>query len=1018
MPGPEIVTTLVQRFHEHSASLHSPLYNEAQLRQEYLNPFFEALGWDVYNKKEFSIQYREVVHEDSIHVKGSPTAKAPDYAFRLGGLRKFFVEAKKPAEDIENTKEYAYQLKSYAWSLGLPLSILTDFEEFAVYDCRNKPNPSDSTATSRVMYIRYDQYEEKWDEIAQIFSPQGIQKGAFDRYVADNTAKKGTTKVDDAFLADIETWRASLARNIALRNTEVINERRLNFAVQMTIDRIIFLRISEDRGIEPEKQLYEICSQKDIYSNLLTLFQKADLKYNSGLFHFRVEKGNGNQVDTFTPTLFIDDKVLKEIIRSLYYPCPYVFKEIPVEILGQVYEQFLGKVIRLTPGKQAKIEEKPEVRKAGGVYYTPKYIVDYIVANTVGKLLEGKTPAEASKLKIVDPACGSGSFLLGAFQYLMDWHEKWYQENDLQKWTKSKDPTLVYSDKGDLRLSTSEKKRILTNNIYGVDIDAQAVEVTKLSLLLKVLEEETGQLTLAFERALPDLGENIKCGNSLIGWNYFQGQLLADEEEILRVNPFDWEKNFPEVFAQGGFDAIIGNPPYRKERDSKDLLVEIKKSTLGKIFYQGKMDYWYFFLHLSIDIGKSKCLISFIVPSYWLSSTGSSVLLERVKNNCNFTKIVEFGENKIFKDVSGRHMIFVLTKPVSNVKLESQKFTKKSLTAIELEKELASPDKSSVISLIEDSSKIFSIDMKVNIDSLHFQDLFQKIERISGFLEDETQEFQVSQGIVEAPDCVNQSISERVKDYSRLGQGVFVINKAEFDKYDFNKEELLYIKKYLSGGDVGRYKYDYSDLLVFYISSSDNKMILSNRRKFPNITGHLDQYKKFITSSNKPYGIHRTRNQEFFTQPKIIGKNMFDRPLFTYCEDEYYVNFAFNVIIRNNSNYDLLFLLGLLNSKLASFWFNIKGKKRGVNVDIGVGLLRQFPLVRLNLSEGRSFDKYNKVVILVEDMLKLQCKNPMTPREQHLLKQQIEATDIEIDHLVYELYDLTDEDIRIVEESA
>jgi len=243
LPAPEIIKTLVQRFHEHSASLRSPLYNEAQLRQEYLNPFFEALGWDVYNRKEFSVQYREVVHEDSIHVKGSPTAKAPDYAFRLGGVRKFFVEAKKPAEDIENTKEYAYQLKSYAWNLGLPLSILTDFEEFAVYDCRNKPNPSDSTATSRVLYIRYDEYEEKWDEIAHIFSPQGIQKGAFDRYVADNTAKKGTTKVDYAFLADIETWRASLARNIALRNSDVINERRLNFAVQMTIDRIIFLRI-------------------------------------------------------------------------------------------------------------------------------------------------------------------------------------------------------------------------------------------------------------------------------------------------------------------------------------------------------------------------------------------------------------------------------------------------------------------------------------------------------------------------------------------------------------------------------------------------------------------------------------------------------------------------------------------------------------------------------------------------------------------------------------------------------
>jgi hypothetical protein len=551
MPAPEVVRQLVERFEEQKRAYLSPAYNEAQLRQEFLNPFFEALGWDVANKKGYAVQYREVIHEDSIHVKGSPNAKAPDYAFRLGGVRKFFVEAKKPAEDIENTKEYAYQLKVYAWNLGLPLSILTDFEGFAVYDCRSKPNRTDSPAAGRIMYIEYDEYIDRWDEIAGIFSPDAIRKGAFDQYAEDNTAKRGTIKVDDAFLQEIETWRTLLARVIALRNPQVTNERQLNYAVQMTISRIIFLRICEDRGIEPQNQLLELSKGKDIYPQLVALYMKADQKYNSGLFHFKTEAGSQNRVDDFTPGLAIDDRVLKTIIKSLYYPCPYVFKEIPVEILGQVYERFLGKVIRLTPGHQAKIEEKPEVRKAGGVYYTPKYIVDYIVENTVGKLLEGKTPDEASQLTIVDPACGSGSFLLGAFQYLLDWHEKWYLEHDPEGWTKGKGPTLIYTADGDWRLTTEEKKRILLNNIYGVDIDAQAVEVTKLSLLLKVLEEETGQLTLGFERALPDLGDNIKCGNSLIGWDYFEGQLIKDEKEVERVNPFEWEQGFPGVFAKG-----------------------------------------------------------------------------------------------------------------------------------------------------------------------------------------------------------------------------------------------------------------------------------------------------------------------------------------------------------------------------------------------------------------------------------------------------------------------------------
>ena len=230
--------------------------------------------------------------------------------------------------------------------------------------------------------------------------------------------------------------------------------------------------------------------------------------------------------------------MLKPILAGLYYPqCPYEFSVLPAEILGQVYEQFLGKVIRLTPGHRAKVEEKPEVKKAGGVYYTPTYIVDYIVQQTVGKLVEGKTPAargcSASHCAILDPACGSGSFLLGAYQYLLDYHRAVVRRRTTRRSTpRASSPPLYQGPGGDWRLTTAEKKRILLNNIYGVDIDRQAVEVTKLSLLLKVLEGETEetlgqQLSLWRERALPDLGDNIKCGNSLIGPDYFDGATAA-----------------------------------------------------------------------------------------------------------------------------------------------------------------------------------------------------------------------------------------------------------------------------------------------------------------------------------------------------------------------------------------------------------------------------------------------------------------------------------------------------------
>ena len=364
--------------------------------------------------------YREVVHEDQVKIGGN--TKSPDYSCRVGGTRKFFVEAKKPSVLIKDEPAPAFQLRRYAWSAKLPLSILTDFEEFAVYDCRVRPNQNDKAATARIHYWTYKDYPDKWDEIAAIFSKEAVLKGSFDKYATTARGKKGTTEVDAAFLDEIEGWREALAKDIA-RNNDELSQRALDWSVQQTIDRIIFLRIAEDRGIEPYGQLQAVQNGHNVYARLKELFQKADDRYNSGLFHFKKEPDRLEEPDRLTPGLVIEDKTLKDIFKHLYYPdSPYEFSVLGADILGSVYERFLGKVIRLTEGHHAKIEEKPEVKKAGGVFYTPTYIVQYIVQHTVGKLLEGKTPKEAEKLRILDPACGSGSFLIGAYQCLLDWH--------------------------------------------------------------------------------------------------------------------------------------------------------------------------------------------------------------------------------------------------------------------------------------------------------------------------------------------------------------------------------------------------------------------------------------------------------------------------------------------------------------------------------------------------------------------------------------------------------------------
>ncbi|MCK4629385.1 MAG: N-6 DNA methylase, partial [Sedimentisphaerales bacterium] len=568
MSVPKQISALVETFARNRETYTSLSYNETQLRREFLDPLFVALGWDVNNTSGYAEAYKDVIHEDSIKI-GSAT-KAPDYCFRIGGTRKFFLEAKKPAINIKHDIHPAFQLRRYAWSAKLPLSILTDFEEFAVYDGRVRPVKTDKAATARVKYIKYNEYPDRWDEIADIFSRNAILKGSFDKYAESTRRKKGTAEVDAAFLAEIEMWRDSLARNIALRNPGLTN-RELNFAVQRTVDRILFLRMCEDRGIEIYGQLLGLVNGGEVYKRLCAVFRRADEKYNSGLFYFEQEKGRSERPDELTPGLTIDDKVLSPILKRLYYPdSPYEFSVLPAEILGNVYEQFLGKVITLTKGHRAKVEDKPEVKKAGGVYYTPTYIVEYIVKNTVGKLLEGKTPNTAAKLKILDPACGSGSFLIGAYQYLLDWHLRYYTENGPEQWAKKKNPRVYQNKIDEWKLTTGERKRILLNNIYGVDIDTQAVEVTKLSLLLKVLEGENqasldNQLRLFHERALPDLSDNIKCGNSLIGPDFYDTQqsTLFDEAEMRRINVFDWNddvKGFGGIMKCGGFDCVIGNP--------------------------------------------------------------------------------------------------------------------------------------------------------------------------------------------------------------------------------------------------------------------------------------------------------------------------------------------------------------------------------------------------------------------------------------------------------------------------
>jgi len=968
MTIPNIVSELVDRFQDNIDAYKSGRYNETQVRQEFINPLFEALGWDIYNRQGYAESYKDVVHEDAIKI--GEVVKAPDYCFRIGGTRKFFLEAKKPSINIKEDVHPAYQLRRYAWSAKLPLSILTDFEEFAVYDCRIKPIKNDKPSVARILYINFKEYIPRWQEIVSIYSREAILKGSFDKYVESNKAKHGTAEVDTAFLQEIERWREAFARNIALRNPD-LNYRELNFAVQTIIDRIIFLRISEDRGIEPYGRLMALQNDSDIYSKLCQLFRLADARYNSGLFHFNEEKGRPESPDGLTLNLSIDDKVLKDVFKNLYYPdSPYEFSVLPADILGQVYEQFLGKIIRLTSSHRAVVEEKPEVKKAGGIYYTPTYIVDYIIQNTVGNLLQDITPKQAAEIKVLDPACGSGSFLLNAYQYLLDWHLNYYiTENDPYKLAKGKNPQIHQGSVGEWRLTINERKRILLNSIYGVDIDQQAVEVTKLSLLLKVLEQDYRQLPLLQEqRVLPDLGCNIKCGNSLFGSNFYDNKNISffNEDELLRINAFDWQSEFSGIMESGGFNVVIGNPPY----------VDIKglpKADVDYIFKyfslsSHRINLFAAFIEKAMSLVRSsRFRFSMIVPTAILTQESYRALRRFIIENYHVASIVRLPNESFGSsagDVKVDTVIVVLQQRISDdAAIEIIAYTGYDRVS-QIDSSTAPVHEHIAISNWSGAEDcIWTINTADND-----QNLIAKCEKNS-------------LSLIECADfCLGLTPYDKYRGHTKEQ----IDNKV----YHANYQKDHTYKKLLAGNDVLRY------------------IVRWNGEKW---------------ISYGPW-LGATREQRFFIEQRILVKQIIDwtskRIWAAITSEELYnTQNAFNILPKQGWSAE--FILGIINSRLMSYYHRKKFldefKMRFQKVLIKN--CKCLPIHSIDYSSRESKRIHDTLIESVKQMqhLNMQMDTANDPHLKITLQRQINVTDRYIDELIYELYELTPEEIDLVE---
>lgn len=979
------ISELVERFEEQFDSYKNANYNETLTRRDFIDPFFKALGWDVDNEEGYAEAYREVIHED--RVKIGKATKAPDYSFKLsGGKRLFFVEAKKPSVIIKDDIIPAYQVRRYGWSAKLPVSIITDFEEFSIYDCTKKPNPTDKASVARIKYLTFREYLKEFDFIWDTFSKERVLKGSFDKFVQGSANKKGTATVDKEFLISLDNWRTYLATSISWNNKN-LDEDEINFVVQQTIDRIIFLRIAEDRSIEPYGNLKSALSQGDFYHNLYTIFGEADAKYNSGLFDFKKDK--------LSKDIKIDNKVIKTVIKELYYPeSPYEFSVLAVEILGSAYEQFLGKVIRITPSHHAKIEEKPEVRKAGGVYYTPQYVVEYIVKNTVGKLVEGKAPKDISSIRIVDPACGSGSFLIGVYQYLLDWHKNYYS-NDGKPSKATKSSPLTPEG----NLTTAEKKRILLNNIYGVDIDVNAVEVTKLSLLLKCMEGETDasinyQLSMFHERVLPTLDNNIKSGNSLVDTDFYSGELDFGLEK--KIKPFNWRKGFPEVFnikessknldfkkqfnkienltketdelidkytlkepantygTAGGFDIVIGNPPY-------GALFSNLESEYFKIRYNTavwRCESYLLFIEQALKLLKREGSLGFIIPDTLLNLGFTQPTRELLLRNTKLQEIVGLPSN-VFSGATVDTIILLTTKSGYTNQFNASNILVKTF------------GKRQPINSIQEPQKEFYAMAKdwfgqnaFNLQTDNTEnDLLLKLEN------------------------GKQTISEYAEMFS--GIKAYEVGKGKPTQTIKIRDEKPYTSE----------------------TKKDNKWLPFYDGK------HIGRYELLWRENNWiKYGewLAAPRTSSNFEGEKILIRKITGKTLIsTYIPETSYCNTLLFVLKLKEKTYSYKSILAILNSTLIGWYFRMKFQISNDDTfpQIMIRDILQFPLPDVDSKNDGDLNK------LVDQLLKLNEEKADAKLETKVLQleSKIDYCENRINEIVYQLYELTDEEIRIVE---
>lgn len=974
------IQNLIAKFEKGLDHYKRKSYNETQLRNEFLDPLFEELGWDIKNKLGQSTGEREVIVEEPLKNESLENTKKPDYTFRLFNERKFFLEAKKPSVNIESSNEVAYQTRRYGWSANLKISVASNFEYLLIFDCTDKPKDSDNYSKSLIAKYHYKEFIEKFQEIKSILGKESVYNGEFDEYwsrIEDSVTK---TRVDDQFLSDINRWRRKLGSEIFKLDQE-ITEDHLNDSVQSYINALIFLRVCEDRHIEEYKSLLNTVD-KDNFQKLVQKLKKADKRYNSGLF----------ELDLSEPIIETINSVFWDILQELYHPNSlYSFSVMSSDILGNIYEIFLSERLVINNGN-VDLEKKPD-HIDRDVVTTPTYIIREILRRTLIPKLKETTIEDIDKLKVSDIACGSGAFLLEAYQVLQDYLVDYYLKEDTSK--------VVGCGVNTYKLPFVEKKKLLINNIWGIDIDFNAVQACKFGLLLKLLENEDSESLDGGNAILPKLDKTIKCGNSLVNFK--------DVNDNMESNPLNIEDRF---------DVIVGNPPYMKTEDMKNLLGEelsIYKKKYSSAYKQ--FDKYYLFVERGLELLNENGVLGYITPSKFTKIGSGKNLRKLLAEKEVVDEFVSFGANQIFENRTTYTCLLI-------VRDNSQKADLKYYEVRDLDKwktrQYEENSKNEINK--EDLSDSNWILLPNDLEDIH-----NKIWKKSSKLVDIVGAENIFNGIQTSANDVY------VIDTWEENSGVI-----EFEKGGsiFKLEKELTRKFYLqknSDQTLNTYIETVPNKLIFYPYKIDEdhdvQFINYNelKEKYPYSFQFVSHFKERLekrdispapSTSNEwyRYGRHQSLNK-FLDETKIIVGILSKGDKYAIDKSNTFIasgGTAGYCAIRNSpdSQYSIYYIQALLNSKYAEWTaMNIGDVFRGGYFAHGTAVLKRLPIRSINFaSEEREL--HNNIASLQESLIDLGTKisNTKDKRDIDSLEKEFGYKKKVLGELLRNLYGLSIQD--------